>query len=92
MEKIIPISELQAGAKAVVDGVKRSKNPVIITQRGRPAALIVDYEAYESMIHTLDEMTYPDWQDRLKEAELDSRRDRGISLEKIKKKLPKNRG
>lgn len=92
MDKIIPISVLQSGAKDVIEGVKTSKNPVIITQRGRPAALIVDYDSYESMLNTLDEMSYPDWQERLKEAESASKKGKGVTLSGLKKKLAKKRG
>lgn len=91
MEKIIPISDLQTKTKEVVEGVKKTGDPVIITQRGRPAVLVVNYEEYEGMLHTLDEMSYPDWQERLKEAEEDSRKGRGITLEELKKKIAKQR-
>jgi hypothetical protein len=39
------------------------------------------------MIHTLDEMSYPDWAERLKESEEDSKKGKGISLAKVKKKV-----
>lgn len=91
MEKIIPISDLQSKTREIVDGVKKTGDPVIITQRGRPAALVVNYEQYEGMLHTLDEMSYPDWQERLKEAEEDSRKRRGITLEEMEKKIAKQR-
>ena len=91
MDKIIPISDLQSKTKEVVDGVKKTGDPVIITQRGRPAALVVNYEEYEGMLHTLDEMSYPDWQERLTEAEEDSRKGRGILIEKLKAKISKQR-
>ena len=91
MEKIIPISDLQTKTKQIVEEVKKTGNPVIITQRGRAAALIVNYEEYEGMLHTLDEMSYPDWQERLKEAEEDSRKGRGIGLDDLIKKLAKRR-
>lgn len=91
MEKIIPISDLQTKTKEVVEGVKKTGDPVIITQRGRPAALVVNYEEYEGMLHTLDEMSYPDWRERLKEAEDDSRKGGGIALEDLKKKVLKKR-
>ena len=87
MQRIIPISELQSKTREVVEGVKSSRDPVIITQRGRPAVLVVDYEEYEGMLHTLDEMSYPDWQEKLKEAEEDSRKGRGVSLKTLKQKI-----
>lgn len=52
MEKIIPISDLQTQAKKVVESVKHTRDPVIITQRGRPAALLANYEDYERMVAT----------------------------------------
>ncbi len=65
MEKIIPISELQSQAKRIIEGVKQTRDPVIITQRGRPAALLVNYEDYEGMVATLEEMSQPEWRERL---------------------------
>lgn len=89
MEKIVPISDLQTKTREIVEGIKKTRDPVVITQRGRPAVLVVNYEDYEGMLHTLDEMSYPDWQERLKEAEEDSRRKRGITLPALRKKIAK---
>ena len=57
MEKIIPISAHQTRAKEILEGVKKTGDPVIITQRGRPAALLVNYEDYKGMIATLEEIS-----------------------------------
>jgi prevent-host-death family protein len=84
VEKIVPISELQSRAKKIVDSVKQTRDPVIITQRGRPAALLVNYEDYEGMVATLEELSQPDWRERLAEAERDSKAGRGIELEEFK--------
>jgi prevent-host-death family protein len=84
MEKIVPISELQAQARRIVEGVRKTRDPVIITQRARPAALLVNYEDYEGMVATLEEMSEPDWRERLAEAERDSRGRRGLELEEFK--------
>jgi len=89
MEKIIPISDLQTRAKKIVESVKQTRDPVIITQRGRPAALLVNYEDYEGMVATLDELSQPDWRERLAEAERDSKAGKGIELEEFKAKRAK---
>jgi antitoxin YefM len=89
MEKIIPISELQSQAKKIVESVKQTRDAVIITQRGRPAALLVNYEDYEGLIATLEEMSQPDWRERLVEAERDSKAGRGVTLEEFKAKRAK---
>lgn len=83
MEKIVPISELQTQARRIVESVKSTRDPVIITQRGRPAALLVSYEEYEGMLATLEELSQPDWRERLAEAERDSRAGRGVALERL---------
>ena len=83
MDKIIPISDLQTKTKEIVDGVKETGDPVIITQRGRPAALVVNYEVYEGMLHTLDEMSYPDWKERLTRAQKEADEGKYISLEEV---------
>jgi prevent-host-death family protein len=92
MEKIVPISELQSQARRIVEGVKKTRDPVIITQRGRPAALLVNYEDYEGMVATLEEMSEPDWRDRLVEAARDSGKRGGIELEEFKTRRLKRSG
>ena len=84
METIIPISELQSQAKKIVERVKNTRDTVIITQGGRPAALLVNYEDYEGMVATLEEMSQPDWRERLAEAERDSKAGKGIDLGEFK--------
>ncbi len=46
--QIIPISDLRQDAAAVLRSVRGSQQPLIITQRGRAAAVMLSIEAYES--------------------------------------------
>jgi len=79
MEKIVPISDLQSKAKKLVEQVKKTGEPIIITQRGRAAAMLVNFELYEGHLATLDEMSFPDWKERLAEAERD--KGKGVELQ-----------
>jgi prevent-host-death family protein len=45
--EIIPVSDLRQGAADLLGRVRKSRQPVIITQRGRAAAVIVSVESYE---------------------------------------------
>ena len=45
--EIIPVSDLRKDAAAVVKKLKASDAPLIITQRGRAAAVLISVEAYE---------------------------------------------
>ena len=44
---IIPISDLRKDAAKVLKRVRGSKEPGVITQRGRAAAVLLSVEAYE---------------------------------------------
>ncbi len=44
---IIPITDLRQDAATVLRQVRDSKEPIVITQRGRPAAVLMSAEAYE---------------------------------------------
>jgi prevent-host-death family protein len=81
MDKIIPISDLQTKAKQYVEQVQETEQPVVITRRGRAAAVLVSYESYEGFLATRDEMTYPDWEQRLRRAKRESKQGKGVSLE-----------
>jgi prevent-host-death family protein len=81
MDKIIPISDLQTKAKQYVEQVKETDQPVVITQRGRAAAVLVSVEAYEGFIATRDEMSYADWKTRLRRARKESREAKYVSLD-----------
>ncbi len=43
----IPVSDLKQDASATLKRVRKSKAPLIVTQRGRPAAVMLSVDAYE---------------------------------------------
>jgi prevent-host-death family protein len=54
MEKlpnIVPITDLRQDAAKVLKKVRKSKDPVIITQRGRAAAVMLSVDAYKRSLH-----------------------------------------
>ena len=48
---IVPITDLRQDAAAALKRVKSSRQPVVITQRGRAAAVLLSLEAYERAEH-----------------------------------------
>ena len=44
---IIPVSDLRQDAAGTLRRVARSKQPLVVTQRGRAAAVLVGIEAYQ---------------------------------------------
>lgn len=53
--KIVPVSDLRRQASSVIRAVREESDVVYITQHGRPAAVLVDYEQYEAMVEQLIE-------------------------------------
>ena len=45
--QIIPITDLRQDAASVLQQVRESDEPLVITQRGRPAVVLLSIEAYE---------------------------------------------
>jgi len=48
---IVPISDLREDAANILDRMRKSHEPVVITQRGRATAVMVSVEEYERSAH-----------------------------------------
>ena len=48
---ILPVSDLRQNAAKVLKKIRENQEPIIITQRGRAAAVIIGVEAYEKSEH-----------------------------------------
>ena len=45
-----PVTEFRANTSAVLEQVHATKRPVILTQHGRSAAVLMDVEVYEGLL------------------------------------------
>jgi len=54
LPNIIPITDLRQDATTIVKRLRASREPLVITQRGRAAAVMVSMEAYEHSQHELE--------------------------------------
>jgi prevent-host-death family protein len=51
LSNIIPVSDLRQDAAKLLKQLNKSDEPLIITQRGRAAAVMIGVEAYEKFEH-----------------------------------------
>jgi prevent-host-death family protein len=51
---IVPITDLRQDATSIIKRVAMSREPLVITQRGRAAAVMVSIEVYEHSQHELE--------------------------------------
>lgn len=59
MKNIVPITDLQRQAGQIIGSLSDSDEPVIVTQRGRAAAVIISADRYEEIeedLKRLDEL------------------------------------
>lgn len=48
---MMPVTDLRQDAAAALERVRTTKQPLVITQRGRAAAVMISVEAYERAEH-----------------------------------------
>ena len=46
---IVPLGEFKAKASAIIRDLKKSTSPLLITQNGRPAAVVLSPEVYDRL-------------------------------------------
>ena len=51
---IKPVSEFRANAAEIIEQVKSSRRPLVLTQRGHSAAVILGVEEYERMVEEIE--------------------------------------
>ncbi len=49
-EDIQPLSTFRANAASLVQQVRETKRPLVLTQHGRSAAVVLDVEEYEALV------------------------------------------
>ena len=47
---IIPVAEFKAGMKRYLNSIKNSHHPIVITQNGRAAGVLISPEDYDTLI------------------------------------------
>ena len=80
-EDITPLSEFRSRVASFIDKVRETKRPLVITQRGKSAAVILDVSEYESLLEQLELLRDV----QLGEAQI--KEGRGVSHEEARKQI-----
>ncbi len=54
MTRTLPITEVKSHLTQLVKGVEERAEEIVVTKKGKPAAMLVNYEDYEGLMATLD--------------------------------------
>ncbi len=87
MTRIVPFTEARARLTELLDDVEARHEHLVITRKGRPAAVVVSPEEWDAIEETLevlqDEQTLAD----LRESEDDVEAERLFSLDEVRREL-----
>ena len=87
MPKVVPLTEARASLSELVDSVEREHEQVVITRNGKPVALLVSPDEWESMEETIEVLSDPELMAVLAESERDVQAGRVYTLEDVKRDL-----
>jgi prevent-host-death family protein len=59
MSQTLSISEVKARLPELVTGVEEREEEIVVTRRGKPAAVLIDFAEYERLKETLDVLSDP---------------------------------
>ncbi|MEX0722609.1 MAG: type II toxin-antitoxin system Phd/YefM family antitoxin [Gracilimonas sp.] len=83
-QDIQPVSEFRKKSADFIDRVKNNKRPIVLTQHGKSAAILIDVAEYQRMIDKIDLM------DDLLEAERQIMNGEVTSHEEAKNQIREN--
>ncbi len=85
----VSLKELRPELPQVIDRVDRKLDRFVITRRGKPIAVLLGADDYESLMETLDILADPKAMAGLRKGEADIRKGRTRSWTDVKKSLAK---
>lgn len=60
MARTLPISEVKARLPELVTGVQEREEEIVVTRKGKPAAVLVNYGEYERLKDTIEVLSDAD--------------------------------
>ena len=77
LENTIPLSELRQNVSGAVKRVRRSKQPLVVTQRGKATAVLLSVDAYQKNEHERELLKL------LAKGEMEIAADKGYDLDEV---------
>jgi prevent-host-death family protein len=87
MVNTISVRELRPKLSNVLTAIHDRFDRYIITNRGKPEVVMISIEDYESILETMEIQSDKILMLRIKKAEKDLKKNKGVSLEAVRKEL-----
>ena len=87
MTKNVTLKNLRPRLPKIIDEIDLKMDRFVITRRGKPVALMMAIDDYESLLETIDILSDAKLMKRIKKAEADLKNGRVTALDRIEKEL-----
>ncbi len=87
MKNIIPITDLQRQAGQIISSLAELEEPVVVTQRGRAAAVLISAERYSEIEADLKRLDELELLEMVENSRRDIAEDKTLSHDEVKKRL-----
>ena len=89
MVNTMSMKELRPELPNVIDQIDSKLDRFVITKRGKPVAVMMSIDDYESLMETLDILADPETMKRIRKSEEDIKKGRVRSWQEIKRSIEK---
>lgn len=89
MSETLPLADVKARLSEIIDRVEGEHERVIVTRRGRPAAVILSPEDLDALEETLDLLSTPGLLDELRRGERDLEEGRHVTAADLRARFLK---
>lgn len=69
MSQMAPLTEVRDNLRQVVDTVVETGSEFVITRHGKPVAVVLGFDEYESLVETLNILSDPEAMTAIREGE-----------------------
>ncbi len=91
MTRTLGLTEARAKMPRLLDDIQRRADRVVITRNGKPAAVMMDAEEFESWVETLELLSDPKAREGIREGLRDLKAGRVRSFEEVVGRPPRVR-
>ena len=91
MSRTVPVRELRSEFSQVIGQVADLREHIIVTPRGRPAAVLVPVDEYEGLEETAEILSDPDSLAAIDEGHHEAERGETVSLAELRQDLRRRR-
>lgn len=86
-KKFIGTDELRRDLTEILDKLPDEGGEIVITQHGKPQAIIIDMDSYLELQETIEDLTTPGLIDSIHQTAQEMREGNSLTLEQLKKEL-----